>query len=428
MNELSPRCRLFSAAELLLMGLLLPVALFPSPTRFLALLLIPLLWLLRRLLGRRLLPVTPLNGALLLLLLMTLVTVLITPDLLWSLPKVAGVVYGVALYFAVVQAVRVAPRLLWAGIALLLLGGLGVVGAGLVSIPAAATLPLLQSVAARLPAIHTTEGALLNPNEVAGVLLWMAPLALALAAGFLRGWRRGQVRPLLPLLLLATALIFAATLLLSQSRGALLGYALAVAFLVAAFAGRYRRALFALLAALLLLVLVLYSAAPQRFAPLFAGSDFTGAGEAALNSLDGRREIWSRARYVVEDFPFTGVGLNNFRRVVPLLYPLFLISPAIDIAHAHNHLLQVAAELGIPGLIAYLALWIGAALMLWQSWQRAASAPLRAVAAGCAASLLAYFIYGLFDTVALGARPGFLFWLLLGLVAALHQQTAPARE
>jgi putative inorganic carbon (hco3(-)) transporter len=422
------RCRIVTAAEILLMGLLLPIVLLPSPTRILALLLIPLLWLLRRLLCGALLPATPLNGPLLLLLLMVLVTVLITPDLLWSLPKVAGVVYDVALYFAAVQAVRAAPRLLWVGIALLLAAGLGVAAAGLVSMPAAAALPLLQPVASRLPAVQTTEGVLLNPNEVAGVLLWMAPLALALAAVLILHWRRRLAPPLVAPLLLAITLLFSATLLLSQSRGGLLGYALAIAFLVAAFAGRYRRALFALLAGLMLLGLLAYAAAPQRFEPLFAASPAADAGEAALNSLEGRREIWSRARYVIEDFPFTGVGLNNFRRVVPLLYPLFLISPAIDIAHAHNHLLQVATELGIPGLIAYLGIWIGAALMLWQSWQRAGDPLRRAAAAGLAASLLAYFIYGLFDAVALGARPGFLFWLLLGLVAALHQQTAAVAE
>ena len=131
---------------------------------------------------------------------------------------------------------------------------------------------------------------------------------------------------------------------------------------------------------------------------------------------------------MIEDFPFTGVGLNNFRRVVPLLYPLFLISPAVDISHAHNHLLNTAAELGIPGLIAYVGLWIGAAVLLWRSWQRADGPLLQAVAAGIAASLLAYFVYGLFDAVALGARPGFLFWLLLGLAAALPRPAAPQYE
>jgi len=118
--------------------------------------------------------------------------------------------------------------------------------------------------------------------------------------------------------------------------------------------------------------------------------------------------------------------------VLFMLGLLLIAAPAVDIAHAHNHLLNTAAELGIPGLIAYLGLWLGAAFLLWRSsleaQQHAGGPLLRAVAAGIAASLLAYFVYGLFDAVALGARPGFLFWLLLGLAAALPQLTAPQYE
>ena len=49
--------------------------------------------------------------------------------------------------------------------------------------------------------------------------------------------------------------------------------------------------------------------------------------------------------------------MNAFRKVMPVLYPMFLSSPDFDMAHAHNHLLQVAIDLGIPGLVAYFALW-----------------------------------------------------------------------
>jgi putative inorganic carbon (HCO3(-)) transporter len=422
------RRRVFIAAEIVLVGLLLPVALFPSPGRLAALLLLPLLWLLRPRLGLPLLPVTPLNSALLLLLVMVLVTVLITPDLGWSLPKVAGVVYGALLLLATVSVVRLEPRLFWPAVALLLLAGLGVAALGLLTMQSSVKLPLIQPVVERLPSLSLQAGQLVNPNEVAGVLLWMAPLALALCFAALRHWRRRLLPPWLSLLLVALALVLAGALVLTQSRAGLLGYSTALLFLAAAFAGRYRRILFGLLAALLLMGLIAFVAAPEGFEVLFRGGVPPGDAGGAVNSLDGRREIWSRARYVIQDFPFTGVGLNNFRRVVPLLYPLFLISPSFDFAHAHNHLLQTAAELGIPGLIAYLALWMGATWLLWQSWPRAQQPLLRAAVAGIAASLLAYFVYGLLDAVALGARPGFLFWLLLALAAALPHLTTRLPE
>jgi O-antigen ligase len=115
------------------------------------------------------------------------------------------------------------------------------------------------------------------------------------------------------------------------------------------------------------------------------------------------------------------MGVGTFRRIVPILYPLFTISPTVDIGHAHNHLLQTALDLGILGLIGYLAVWITAFYMLYQIWVSATQYWYRAIALACLSSLVAYFVYGMFDTVALGAKPAFLFWMLLGLVAGLHQ-------
>jgi hypothetical protein len=41
--------------------------------------------------------------------------------------------------------------------------------------------------------------------------------------------------------------------------------------------------------------------------------------------------------------------------------------------------------------------------------------------------LLAHMLWGLTDAMALGARPAFLFWILLGLVSGLHQQAQEHR-
>jgi predicted lipid-binding transport protein (Tim44 family) len=42
---------------------------------------------------------------------------------------------------------------------------------------------------------------------------------------------------------------------------------------------------------------------------------------------------------------------------------------------------------------------------------------------GLGGGLLAHLLYGLTDAVSLGAKPGILFWILLGLITALHKQT-----
>jgi len=139
-------------------------------------------------------------------------------------------------------------------------------------------------------------------------------------------------------------------------------------------------------------------------------------------TLEERMEIWNRALYAIQDFAFTGCGLGTFRRVVWVLYPPLLISPNFDFGHAHNVFLQVALDLGLPGLVAYLGL---TATALWIGWQiaRSANCSHRWLGLGIVGALVAFHVYGLTDAIALGARPGLAFWILLALVAALWDRT-----
>ena len=407
--------------EWLLLALLLPAALFPTPARLPALLLILLPWLARRRVTGSFLPATPLDVSLLALLAMVLVSLYATFDLAFSLPKIAGIVYGAAVYYAAAAGSGRSPRHLWQAVALFLIASLGVAALGLAGLPAVAgslVAPLLPGAVAGV-----------NPNEVAGVLLWVTPLALVLAGTAVQP---GRPLPLLPqgrpatavrFLLPALALFFVAAVLLTRSRGGLLGLAAGVVFILIVAAGpRLRRRLLApgLLLGLLALA-VAGSIGRQALADFLATPD--AAGNDPLTSLAGRQELWTRALYAIQDFPFTGMGMNTFRRVVHVLYPLFIIPPDTDVAHAHNHLLQTAVDLGLPGLVAYGALWIGAGVMLWRAWQGAPTPWRRALSLGLAASLLAYFVYGMLDAVALGARPGFIFWFLLGLAAGVYRVT-----
>jgi putative inorganic carbon (HCO3(-)) transporter len=132
-------------------------------------------------------------------------------------------------------------------------------------------------------------------------------------------------------------------------------------------------------------------------------------------------ELWSRAVYGIRDFPFTGMGMNSFRRVMPVLYPAFLIPPDFDVAHAHNHLLQVALDLGLPGLIAYLALWLGTGHMFISAYRLSRDPWLRSVIEGLGAGLIAHFIFGMGDAIPLGAKVGIVFWIVLGLAVGLFR-------
>ena len=233
--------------------------------------------------------------------------------------------------------------------------------------------------------------------------------------------------------LAVSTLLIASTFLLTQSRSGYIGFVVvSIVMLLILLDSRWRWVFLSSL--VLTTVLLAFLWQPERLLEGSFGSNLSGNSALSLDSLEGRMELWSRAIYGIQDFPFTGMGLNTFRRVVHVLYPLFLIGPDVDIGHAHNEYLQAALDLGIPGLIAFLALYIGAFWMLLAVWKATRdsagtwSSPAgsgfltKALVLGLGGGLLAHMVFGLTDATALGAKPGILFWMLLGLICGLFAQ------
>ncbi len=422
--------------EWLVLLVVAPPLLFPSPARTPALLAIPALWICRRVALGHLLPRTPLDVPLVLMTLMVLVSLYATFDIAYSLPKITGMLLGLAVYYAVVQAA--ADRRSWAlALGGFVLAGVGVAALGLLGTQWNPKFALFEPILRWLPRRITglpgaAEG--FHPNEVAGALLWVAPLACTVAAAAILGsrslgrtlgrWRAG--------LALAVALVVAAVLVgvltLTQSRGGWIAAALALpVVLLVLVQGKLRRAASLLLAGSVVAAAAWIALArPAALGMLITGPQQDLSPGMSLETLSGRFEVWSRAIYGIQDFAFTGMGMNAFRKVVPVLYPLFSIDPATDIGHAHNEFLQAALDLGIPGLIAYLAIYLSAFAMLTSTWRRRGRLPFaeglsRALILGLGGGLAAHLIYGMTDAIALGAKPGVLWWMLLGLIAALYR-------
>lgn len=410
-----------------LAGLLLmaaPFLLFPQGYGLLALLVLPGLWCFRWALTGRIIPRTPMDGPVLVMLVMALLSLGITFDLSFSIGKISGLLLGIVLFYAVVDLTRSSLSLKRV-ITLFILAGIGIALVAILGTRWPAKFPLIQPVLDQAPELlrgvrNAEEG--LNPNQVGGILIFFVPLQLMLALYWLGRFLsreaqanagRSWLRRLGGLLFICLSLVVTAgVLLLTQSRGGLGGLAVGLMVMAATRTGWGK---LAAVAGTLTLAWLAYTGAL---------TDLSGPGleteVAGTISLAGRVEIWSRAVQGLGDFPL-GMGMNNFRRVVPILYPLFSVSPTRDIAHAHNHLLQAGLDLGIPGLIAYLALWLQAGVLLLGVTRRPGRHFYRAVALGLTGGLVAHFVYGLTDTVALGAKPGFVFWWALGLVVAVSR-------
>jgi O-antigen ligase len=107
----------------------------------------------------------------------------------------------------------------------------------------------------------------------------------------------------------------------------------------------------------------------------------------------GRPELWRAAAKMVVDRPLTGVGIGRYYKEVSAYAtkPDELIRPQ---ENAHNYFLQVAAELGLPGIAVFLAL-VALPFVVWRSLQlRPGASPpspwLPAAVAGIAAHVLTW--------------------------------------
>lgn len=408
---------MFLVWEWVWLFILLPALIFPSGWRGLTLIALPILWILRAAAQKEFYPRTPLNLALLVMAVSLLVSLYAVFDIELSFPKITGLLLGIALYFSAVSHMKAHRNGIWHITAVTLLAGFGMILIGAASLRWGGPLAPINSIRNLLPFslvdLPGTDNGV-NANQLAGIIVWIAPLNLALLAGLWRPISWIQRALWMPFLLVICGFSLLA-LGASQSRGGLASFAISL-LLMLALAGKWGRWLAgtAVIVGIILLIAISVNGINFPVGLNVNPADLTDFG------LSGRLEIWSRAIYALQDFPFTGVSMNGFRRVVPILYPLFLVSPEKDIAHAHNHLLQAGLDLGIPGLVAYLALWLLAAWLVWDAWRRATKKSHRVLAIGLAGALAGGWFFGVVDAIALGARPGFLWWLLLGLVVGLH--------
>jgi putative inorganic carbon (HCO3(-)) transporter len=243
-------------------------------------------------------------------------------------------------------------------------------------------------------------------NVMAGNLVILFPVTLGLllfAWKELRGWNR--------LLLTIVAGTVCGILILTQSRGALIALGVILILLIAL---RWKWGW---------IIMPISFAAVGGMIALWGADKFLEvlSSGVSLQGLQGRLEVWSRAIYMIQDFPFTGVGLGLFGDVADTLYPFFLNAPG-SVPHAHNLFLQIAVDVGIPGLIAWLSILF---IMLTLSWQLHRFGRLRGdnwtagLGAGLLCSQLALIVHGLLDAVTWGTvRPTPILWAAWGLICA----------
>jgi putative inorganic carbon (hco3(-)) transporter len=391
--------------ELGVVAILVIASLVSSRLLLPAIILTSAFWLVRWLTDGRLSVLTPGDWAILLLVLMLPVTLWATPLPDVTRTQVYQLLLGILFYYAVANWATSSIRLQW------IIGGFMVASLALVLLApftvylkhGGPTLTLFDVFQRRLP---PTLSDTINPNILAGTLV----VLLSFVGGLLLfGWRelRWPARALGG----GAALSMTLVLLLAESRGALMALAVASIVLIML---RWRHGWVAVPAALLAGGLVAWRIGLERVINTLAATE-------TVSGLDMRLEIWSRALYMIQDFPFAGVGMGGFGRVANLLYPFFLSNPDARIPHAHNLFLQIAVDLGLPGLVAWTALLLLVFVAAWSVYRRGRAlggAWIAGLGAGLLCSQVALAVHGLTDAVTWGARPAVIVWGLWALAMA----------
>jgi putative inorganic carbon (HCO3(-)) transporter len=200
----------------------------------------------------------------------------------------------------------------------------------------------------------------------------------------------------------ASAMLASLGLIMSWSRGAWLGFAGGmVVFLL--FLPRRRRVGFILLGATaVVLAAALYldlvpaalSGRLVSFSEDLQVGDVRGVYITVENyAVIERLAHWQAGANMARESLFTGVGFGNYE---PAYAEYALLNWPIPLGHAHNYYLNILAETGLFGALAYLALW---ALIIVQvirltnelGW------PQKGLALGLLAAWTALSVHHLFD-------------------------------
>lgn len=238
-----------------------------------------------------------------------------------------------------------------------------------------------------------------NPNY-AGAAGGMLLCALA---GSARGWAGG-----------AGAAAAAALLLLSESRGGLLGAAAGAAIAGIRLWRGGRRPAAALGCGLVL-------AAGLGGLALRSGRDLS---PERLETGTVRTETWKGALAMAADRPLLGAGAGGFWAAFP---PYRREAEARisqraagfglkEVEDPHSSWVQAAAEGGIPGALAWLAL---VAATFWAAWKAGPGA------AGWAGAAVAFLAAGAFNTLTAFAAPVVLFGAALGRLEPVPDRPLP---
>ena len=229
------------------------------------------------------------------------------------------------------------------------------------------------------------DASLGNSAYLAVYLLFNVFIALWLALTETRVWLTWS--------LVALSVLEGVLLFFTETRGAILGFAgaLALAAILTVFTGGKHARRYAM-GALVFIVIIAGSLYLARNSSLVQNNHVLQR-VASISLADGqtRFTIWSMAWEGVKDRPLTGYGQEGFNYIFNTYYDPSLHAQEPWFDRAHNAFIDWLAAGGLPAFLLYVSLFISAVVMLWKS-----SALSRPERIALTAVLAGYAVHNLF--------------------------------
>lgn len=387
------------------------------------------LWGIHWLLNGRLSASTPLDFPLLafLALLPLNQAISVAPEM--TQPKVISVVLGILFFYLSINWKWYRADL-WKVTVFLLVLSLGVSVLGLITIAGEINLPApfyslqLSLAALQNKLIGSGLSASVNPNLIGGALALVLPVlfSLILNQGAFRNSLAESGKPkkiwvfVYNLSLWAVFIFTLLTLLLTSSRGAIVGSVIGLLIVLIWKDRRYFWLIALALLAGFIAVIILNKGNWNEFLYMLD----RGANN---RTFFDRIQVWTGAEHLIQDFPLTGAGMDTFLKLSSRYYSYASLAFA-GAYHPHNQILTMGVEFGLPGIVLYVALLSSAFFMVVRLASKLV--PLaKTILIGLISGLIAHQVFGIFDAFMLGTKLGILFWIFLAIITGIyiHQTT-----
>ena len=235
-----------------------------------------------------------------------------------------------------------------------------------------------------------------NPNVLGEYLLLLIPISL----GYMFSEKNKYRLPMN----LGTTVLLALCMIFTYSRGNWLGLIVAIVLFFMFYNGKFVWC--GILLALFLPV----------FMPESIINRFMSIGDTTDTSTSYRVHIWIGTLRMLKDYWLTGVGLGT--KAFETIYPHYAYNSVLA-QHPHNLYLNIFAENGLWGLIAFLVIiFVYYKMCISTIIKNKTDKFLNTTVLGLSAGMFGFLVQGLFDNVFYNYRIVFMFYMILAFTVS----------